>query len=131
MKHGNKTEAYIGAKPRKQQQKKKKEEKNQRKQNKMKTQQREPTETTGLLINLCNNYLVSTLGHPKKLDEDDLIQIINHMAMTGSAADSHRRTEVINSGKNLHDLTKEHLHSFREVNCLQGYSSSVGVVLYN
>ena len=58
MKHGNKTEAYIGAKPRKQQQKKKKEEKNQRKQNKMKTQQREPTETTGLLINLCNNYLV-------------------------------------------------------------------------
>ena len=38
--------------------KKKKEEKNQRKQNKMKTQQREPTETTGLLINLCNNYLV-------------------------------------------------------------------------
>ena len=45
----------------------------------MKTQQREPTETTGLLINLCNNYLVSTLRHPKKLDEDDFIQIINNM----------------------------------------------------
>ena len=57
----------------------KKKKKNQRKQNKMKTQQREPTETTGLLINLCNNYLVSTLGHPKKLDEDDFIQIINNM----------------------------------------------------
>ena len=78
MKHVNKTEAYIEAKPRKQKQQKKKE-KNQRKQNKMKTQQREPTETTELLINLCNNYLVSTLRHPKKLDEDDFIQIINNM----------------------------------------------------
>ena len=52
-----------------------------------------------MLINPRINYLVSTLGRPKNDD--------NEIAMTGSAADPRRQTEVINSYKNLDDLTKE------------------------
>ena len=52
----------------------------------MKMKQREPTEETRSLINHRINYLVSILDHPPKIDDDDLIQAIKEMAMTGSAA---------------------------------------------
>lgn len=43
---------------------------------------------------------ISYLLQARKIDDDnDLIQAINGMAMTGSAADSPRQTKVINSCK--------------------------------
>ena len=51
--------------------------------------------------------LVSTLSRAKNVDDDDLIQAIKEIAMTDSSTDPRCRTEVINSCKDLDDLTKE------------------------
>jgi hypothetical protein len=56
---------------------------------------------------LCGKTEISR-GRPQKvLDEDDLIAAIINIAMTGSASDEKRRTEMICSVKTLDDLTEE------------------------
>ena len=55
--------------------------------------------------------LVSTLSRAKNVDDDDLIQAIKEIAMTDSSTDPRCRTEVINSCKDLDDLTKEFSNS--------------------
>ena len=84
-------------------------------------QQREPTEKTWWLINPCTNYLVSTQGYPKKNDGNDLIQAIKETSMTCSAADPRGQSEVINSWKNLDDLTKDLNNSGFDLSCSSVY----------
>ena len=43
----------------------------------------------------------------KTIDDDVLIKTITQLALAGSSADSHRRTEVINTCKTLNDLTEK------------------------
>ena len=47
------------------------------------------------------------MRRPKCHDEDVLVKIITYITIAGSAADSRRRTEVINTCKTLDDLVEK------------------------
>ena len=52
-------------------------------------------------------YVSPVIGRPKTIDDDVLIKIITQLALVESSADSHRRTQVINTCKTLNDLTEK------------------------
>ena len=52
-------------------------------------------------------YVSPVIGRPKTIDDDGLIKTITQLALVGSSADPHCRTEVINTRKILNNLTEK------------------------
>ena len=54
-----------------------------------------------------SDQVTVTMGWPRKHDETELIKTVTDIAIAGSATDSRRRSEVINTFKTQDDLHGE------------------------